>query len=284
MTPSPDQILALNTRLCQIIEGKGSALDLIAAATQILPFTAAFAVVNRPERNPIYLADTYPEGAAKAAVQQYVDSTYLLNPIYNAFLSGLKPGLHAMTDLAPDNWHPCTDRTDVMSASDEEIGYRTPGWPAGLQEVSLTVTLPHGFMGEVSFARPVSTGGFTPDVIAGLRPFYPLFTSAFRALWSRKSALAFDAAVSSRPGLEDFATTELSPREGEVVRMILKGHSSQSISLTLGIALPTVKTHRKNAYAKLGISTQQQLFSTFLTWQSSQTGKLESATFPIAPL
>ena len=46
--------------------------------------------------------------------------------------------------------------------------------------------------------------------------------------------------------------------------MILKGHSSLSISHALTIALPTVKTHRRNAYAKLGISTQQQLFRLFL--------------------
>ncbi|MFT6022297.1 MAG: hypothetical protein ACI9PY_000406 [Ascidiaceihabitans sp.] len=49
------------------------------------------------------------DAAAKEAVQCYVDSTYLLNPLYNAFLAGLKPGPHRMIDLAPDNWHLSTD-------------------------------------------------------------------------------------------------------------------------------------------------------------------------------
>ena len=63
---------------------------------------------------------------------------------------------------------------------------------------------------------------------------------------------------------ESFGQSVLTSREAEVVQMILKGHSSLSISHALTIALPTVKTHRRNAYAKLGISTQQQLFRLFL--------------------
>lgn len=106
MTSTPNHILALNTRLCQIIKGKGKALDLITATAQVLPFTAAFAAVNRLEQNPIYLADTCPEGAAKAAVQRYVASTYLPNPIDNAFLTGFEPGLHEMADRGPDNGIP----------------------------------------------------------------------------------------------------------------------------------------------------------------------------------
>ena len=53
-------------------------------------------------------------------------------------------------------------------------------------------------------------------------------------------------------------------REGEGARMSLHGHSSESICFNLGISLGTVKTHRKNAYAKLGISSQSELLSLFL--------------------
>jgi DNA-binding CsgD family transcriptional regulator len=56
----------------------------------------------------------------------------------------------------------------------------------------------------------------------------------------------------------------LSDREREVTQLILRGHSSQSICFNLGISLGTVKTHRKNAYAKLNISSQSELLSLFL--------------------
>ncbi|WP_264214729.1 helix-turn-helix transcriptional regulator [Leisingera thetidis] len=133
-------------------------------------------------------------------------------------------------------------------------------------ELTLLTELPGGAMGEVSFARPAADGGFPDDLLDRLRPFLPLFGAAFARLWSRQ-APGLSAAKPERT-LEDFARNSLSPREAEIVQMILKGHSSLSISLTLGIALPTVKSHRKNAYAKLGISTQQQLFNAFLQWQS----------------
>ncbi|MEP3423342.1 LuxR C-terminal-related transcriptional regulator [Ascidiaceihabitans sp.] len=156
-------------------------------------------------------------------------------------------------------------------AQKEEIGFRTRGWPENLQELALTVELANGMMGEMSLARPSDLGGFLPQMVARLQPFYPLFATAFRQLWERHPN---NTAISNerRAPLEDFANDILSFREAEIVQLILKGHSSLSISLTLSIALPTVKTHRRNAYAKLGISSQQQLFHAFLQWQEATTG------------
>ena len=265
-----ENIEALNLALSKVIEGRGTALDLIAAAQTFLPFTAALCVVNRIDQTPVYLCDTYDDGAPKDAVQRYIKSTYLLNPLYNAFLAGLQPGLHRMIDLAPDNWQIFDDPPEAVLAQKEEIGFRTRGWPANLQELALTVDLPNGMMGEMSLAQPSELGGFEPQMVARLRPFYPLFATAFRQLWARNSNNATSVNERRAP-LEDFALNILSPREAEIVQLILKGHSSLSISLTLGIALATVKTHRKNAYAKLGISTQQQLLNAFLQWQAVAT-------------
>nr|WP_168713278.1 helix-turn-helix transcriptional regulator [Cochlodiniinecator piscidefendens] len=249
--------------MISVIDGTEDANAFFCAAAQVIPFTAAFCVVNRVGQPPLYLGDTYPEGAAKQAVQLYVSSTYLLNPVYNAFLAGLKPGVHCMSDLAPDNWN--TPAPEALRDTDEEIGYRTPGWPTGLQELSLTVDLPGGAMGEVSFARPTMDGGFDTALADRLRPFHTLFDAAFKRLWGQNQ---FEVSKPHR-SLENFGCDLLTPREAEVVHLILKGHSSLSISLTLNIAVTTVKTHRKNAYAKLGISTQQQLFNAFLIWQKS---------------
>ena len=160
-----DKIEAMNRALCQVIEGNGGILEIVSAAENMIPFTAAFCVINQKGQPPVYLGDTYPEGPAKEAVQSYVVSTYLLNPVYNAILDGLKPGLHRMADLAPDNWRPAADTSDVLFVSEEEIGYRTPGWPLGLEELVLIVDLPDKAMAEISFARLSSVGGFTPLLI-----------------------------------------------------------------------------------------------------------------------
>ena len=55
----------------------------------------------------------------------------------------------------------------------------------------------------------------------------------------------------------------ITPRETEVVVQVLEGHSSESIAKSLGISVGTVRIHRRNIYAKLRISSQQELFSIF---------------------
>lgn len=56
----------------------------------------------------------------------------------------------------------------------------------------------------------------------------------------------------------------LTPREQEVCRHILCGFSSEAISQGLGISLHSTLTYRKRAYERLGISSQNELFSIVL--------------------
>lgn len=53
---------------------------------------------------------------------------------------------------------------------------------------------------------------------------------------------------------------KLSPREADVCVSIVLGYSTPAIGLNLGISPHTVATHRKRAYSKLGISSQNELF------------------------
>lgn len=54
--------------------------------------------------------------------------------------------------------------------------------------------------------------------------------------------------------------SELTPREAQVCASVAIGLTTEGIGLTLGISVNTVATHRKRAYAKLGISSQNELF------------------------
>lgn len=263
---SNNRIKKFSEKLARVIDGQSGADCLIDALASLYDCEAAFAVLNRPDAAPIYLADTYPDVTSKAAVQRYVTTTYQINPAHNAIREGLTTGVYRMADLAPDNWRATT--ADVIADESEEINFRTPGWPQGLQEVSVLVGLEDGIVGEVSLARTAIAGGVPDADLEHLRDVLPLVRSAFLklapfALENRKTDhLAGEA-------LEQFGADLFSPREQEVVQLILKGHSSLSISLVLDIALPTVKSHRRNAYAKLGVSTQQQLFHAYLEWHSA---------------
>lgn len=52
----------------------------------------------------------------------------------------------------------------------------------------------------------------------------------------------------------------LTPREAEVCAAIAIGLTAEGIALTFGVSVNTVATHRKRAYFKLGISSQNELF------------------------
>lgn len=51
----------------------------------------------------------------------------------------------------------------------------------------------------------------------------------------------------------------LSPREREIARWIVVGLSRQQIAQRLGISDETVKTHLRNIYSKLGITSRYAL-------------------------
>jgi DNA-binding CsgD family transcriptional regulator len=59
---------------------------------------------------------------------------------------------------------------------------------------------------------------------------------------------------------------ELTPREQEIVGLILEGHPSATIAKRLGIGRGTVKNHRRRLYDKLDITTERELFLLYLDW------------------
>lgn len=57
----------------------------------------------------------------------------------------------------------------------------------------------------------------------------------------------------------------LTAREKDVCARVVLGFSSEAIALDLGVAESSVRTYRKRAYAKLGFSSQHELFALCLS-------------------
>jgi DNA-binding NarL/FixJ family response regulator len=62
----------------------------------------------------------------------------------------------------------------------------------------------------------------------------------------------------SGPG-RDVNAQELSAREGEVLRLVARGHSNKEIAAELEISVKTVETHKANGMAKLGVTNRAAL-------------------------
>lgn len=51
----------------------------------------------------------------------------------------------------------------------------------------------------------------------------------------------------------------LTPREGDVLELLQAGRSNAEIAATLHVGVETVRTHARNIYRKLGVSTRREL-------------------------
>lgn len=225
---------------------------------------------------PLYLHDGFYGHVPGQALGRYIAGAYLLDPFYTACARRVQAGLYRMRDLAPDAFftgeyvnsaevHPCISLESGSLA--EEIGFMVP--------------LAAGFMASYSLMRRNGRPPFTDAEIGLLRHVEPVVRQAIHLHWRDLQApgapppgpqaagsVAEDGSGGRGPELEAafqrFADDCLSAREQHIVQLILRGHSTHSIADRLGIAEGTVKNHRKSIYAKLGISSQQELFARFI--------------------
>lgn len=141
----------------------------------------------------------------------------------------------------------------------EELGFVTEGWPKRSKEVMLGAPIGNGDVVEISMSTPeTKRRGESPDVLDRLSPF--IVTGIRKHVQIRPAEIGNQADHTSRL-LEHQKFRNLTKREIEIVDLILSGLSSKVIAMHLDIALPTVKTHRRNIFRKLKISAQAELFA-----------------------
>jgi len=202
-------------------------------------------------------------------VADYQEGPYLLDPFFIACHERTKSGLYRLRDIAPDRFY-------------HSEYYRSYYRRTGLsEEISFILPLSNDTGVTISLMHPAASPCFSERDINKLRRIQPIVQVIADQHWSglakeyRKgietdSQLAsFDLHIAS--AFENFSHTTLTPREREVVGMVLRGHSSESIGRHFGISTGTVKIHRKNTYAKLEITSQSELFSLFISHLSSKT-------------
>lgn len=241
---------------------------LIKGLNRLVPFELAAIFIYRGRSRPLVVYDNFEPIRAKKGIKAYIEGTYVLNPFYQAFRNGLEPGVYRLRDLAPDGFFKSEYYREfkVVPRASEEIGYVTENWPEGMEEISIALELDGRDFAEVSLSR-TRLRHFADHELVRLTTILPVVSAFLNRHWAEMrsgawSNLPQDSRVDD--AFSSFGRGVLTPREQEVTRMILRGHSSASIGYNLGISLGTVKTHRKNAYAKLDISSQSELLSLLL--------------------
>lgn len=258
----------LRDALPQVAESVGTerfAQRLIDALRHVLQFDWWMVMVYRQHANPEMLCENFSDSWRERGLTTYVSAFYVLDPFYVMSLSLDHPEVCRLGDIAPDGFLDSEyHRAHYASGRiGDEVGYL---WP-----------LDAGVTFAVSLERSEHGAGFSNDDVHRLEAVQPLLYALARKHWTTthsRTVTARDLEIGRvvQEAAASFGHDVLTPRECEVVKLVLRGYSTKSISQSLGISPGTVKVHRENIYSKLGVSSQAELFNMFIRSVSATPG------------
>lgn len=192
----------------------------------------------------------------KHYLERYIAGPYLLDPLYELAMQDDKPSSCRFREAAPDRFRSSEyyrqycDRTHL----EDEVDF--------FLDVDEDATL----VLVVAKLR----GRFTRSEFALLTRSEPILHASLRKLWNqweeggRRDEVAILMHERLNTCFENFGESTLTQREREITQLLLRGHSTKSIARVLNIAPGTVMVHKRNLFAKLGITSQYELFSSFI--------------------
>jgi len=185
----------------------------------------------------------------------YLSGAYRLDPYFGLHLSRAEDGAYRIRDIAPDAFQRSRYFTEYFDDTTliDEIAYALP--------------LAEGLSLNLCLGRDAGSGRvFSIEEMAACRRMAPVIAALARAEW--RDLEGGTGPVEDTPALLIAAARRqgiaLSPRQAMVALLILRGHSTPSIALKLGVSPQTVKVFRKQLYQRCGISSQAELFSLML--------------------
>lgn len=242
-------------RLIEQVGHDGFWQQLVLLLNQLLAFDSALVSVVEGDNVPRLLHEFDRDFSTQASpMPAYLSGLYLLDPFMQALRDGIADGVYRIEEVAPDEFR----RSEYFDSH-----FR----PAvGEDELQLIVTLAPG----QRLALSLGAGRrFDTASLGLLQLCAPWLSALIHQHWRQAQLpLASEApaeqALQVEQALATFGSANLSNRELEIARLVLRGNSSKAIANRLAISLETVKVHRRNLYGKLGVSSQSELFSLFL--------------------
>jgi DNA-binding CsgD family transcriptional regulator len=233
---------------------------LAAALKSITDFDYSVAFAYHQNEKPISLYHSFSPAERTVFVDDYLKGPYLLDPFFKACERRVDSGLYRLRDIAPDRFL-------------QSEYYRSYYVRTGLaEEICYTFHLLNDVAVVISLMRSGESQRFSAREFKLLESVAPIVSSLARRQWQDVPDW-FEVESIERENCDNRTIIEstvstifgprITPRETQVVAQVLEGHSSESISRSLGISAGTVRIHRRNIYAKLDISSQQELFSIF---------------------
>lgn len=214
------------------------------------------------DRTPVDLYHWIPYDTKDFYRRNYFRQAFRLDPYYHAALRGAAPGTFRLKDVAPDRFF----QSEYYRSYYSRVRM--------IDELGILCDAESGHVLHLSLGRKRAEGRFPLREVRILQTLQPTI-SALLQIYARDRLPATgrarmpderhcDASDLRSIAHADGGAPQLTDREADVTSLILRGHSSRSIGLHLGISPETVKVHRKHIYAKLEVSSQAELFAKLL--------------------
>jgi len=224
---------------------------------QLVPTDNVMIVAFPSKSLPIVEHNDNPPKDRVSMLDQFVAGAFLLDPYYLVATKQKKYGFFHLKDIAPTGF----DESEYnrlyykLSGLCDECGY-----VLRLNQDDKTFV-------HISLGQMVACETFNEQYLQRLNDITPLVEALINFHWQADqddSETQLDMREQLETALACFGTSILTERENQMVQMILHGYSSKAIAERFKISVETVKLHRKNAYAKLDLGTQGELFNLFI--------------------
>ena len=210
---------------------------------------------------PKVLYHEIPDHALRSQVDLYLEGPYREDPFYQASMNQPRSRIYRLSRLTSDSAQQSQYYTDYYADTGtvDEAVYLSKLRSGNVINISMMRLRQHGEFSEAEYEK-----------------LYLLADPIVELIKSHSEHDDFAVTHLIKPGIEPqieqafntFGESMLSPREKGVLELRLRGYSTDASADRLGIAVETVRRHRKSIYRKLDVSSQTDLFSLFLNAMS----------------
>jgi len=185
-------------------------------------------------------------------IQLYDSGAYLLDPIYKAAINKQTEGPITLKSMIPEGF----EQSEYFNVFYNKFDF--------IDEVCLLFRFPSEKVISISIVRHAGELSFNDSDIELLEAVFPLI-KVILAKWDNNTQPK-DTSLEYKldNALTHFGTSLLTPKECQILHLVLHGCSVKYIANKLQNSIETIKHHRKSIYTKLDINSQSELFYMFI--------------------
>lgn len=229
---------------------------LCAALGELVPIDFSGVFVLRRDSAPIAILDDIPPGTETIS---YLESLYLLDPVFDHFLNGTLPTCALLDDICPDDFF--------------ESDYFLQYWSNVniVSEFSINTHFDDDTAIHVPLSRIKGSEPFSEEDMDILTAASGVVVATMRRFWEAHKASFESGATAAdsfhthlRYVMDNFGCSLLTAREMDIMQLTMRGYSDKLSARQLDITPGTVRNHKKSIFNKLHVSSQGQVFGLLL--------------------